>query len=195
MCSFSFPFCRRGWTSITGETDDFCLSFSRKPITCPMRPPGFGTGHSLLLWILGSDLLFDLLSAISVSESLPPTSPPSHSSRCWICGLMLVCCSLWYRFCNIPCRWLEPSSLPSSRCLRYRIVLVFPGLSPSAKAVCGTGHGRICGSPTTRNETARVVVKREKVCRDRGWSAGGMLLHSVNQGSRGEDFFRILSRL
>ena len=70
---------------------------------------------------------------------------------------------------------------------------MLPALSPSAKAVCGTGQGRICGRPTTRKETARVVVKSEKVWRDRGWSAGGMLLHSVIEEVKVKIFLGILN--
>ena len=37
----------------------------------------------------------------------------------------------------------------------------------------GAGQGRRCGRPTRRKESARVVVKREIVWRERGWRGGG----------------------
>jgi len=47
-------------------------------------------------------------------------------------------------------------------------------MGPSARCLGSTGQGMICGSPTTRNEIARVVVKREVVMTERGWRCGGM---------------------
>ena len=46
--------------------------------------------------------------------------------------------------------------------------------SESANLTRGAGHGTICGMPTTRKETRRVVPKREVVRRDRGWRWGVM---------------------
>lgn len=91
-----------------------------KPRTWPTNPPGFGTGHSLLL--------SRMVSACTCSELTSPS--------------MNFCLFLFRR-----------SSL---------------GTSPSAKARRGTGHGRRCGKPTTRNETASVPVKIDIVARERG---------------------------
>ena len=46
--------------------------------------------------------------------------------------------------------------------------------SESANLTRGTGHGMMCGIPTTRKDTRRVVPKREVVRRDRGWRWGVM---------------------
>lgn len=47
-------------------------------------------------------------------------------------------------------------------------------ISPSAKAVRGTGQGKACGKATTKNDASSVVANRELVNRDRGWRCGGM---------------------
>lgn len=49
------------------------------------------------------------------------------------------------------------------------------GSGESARARGSTGQGSKWGVATTRNETMRVVVKRDVVMRDRGWRCGGMM--------------------
>ena len=59
-----------------------------------------------------------------------------------------------------------PSSLSFGTLLRLR----FDESGPlSANCRLSTGHGKMCGIPTTRKETAKHPVKSDRVDRDRGW--------------------------
>lgn len=57
---------------------------------------------------------------------------------------------------------------------RFRLPSSITSKSESANLTRGAGHGTMCGIPTTRKETRRVVPKREVVRRDRGWRWGVM---------------------
>ena len=72
---------------------------------------------------------------------------------------------------------LVPSSTEAcdSRRLLLRLPSSMTSKSESANWTRGAGHGRICGMPTTKKDTRRVVPKREVVRRDRGWRWGVMV--------------------
>lgn len=53
------------------------------------------------------------------------------------------------------------------------------GISPSAYANRGAGHGSICGRATTKKQANSVVAKREDVSRLRGWRGGGIMGKSL----------------
>jgi hypothetical protein len=46
------------------------------------------------------------------------------------------------------------------------------------EAAAPAGHGRMWGAPTTRNAISAVVVNRDAVLNDFGWSVGGISLLS-----------------
>lgn len=60
--------------------------------------------------------------------------------------------------------------------LLLRLLIGCPSGPSMVSANCFglTGHGRMCGAPTTRKQIARVEVKRTPVWRERGWRAGGI---------------------
>lgn len=123
------------------------LSWFLKPIICPTRPPGFGTGHSLFL-------LLAMASISSVGALRPDTAP----STIWPAAI-----------------WLPSASTPGAfRLRRRRPSGDNASTSLSAYARVLTGQGRMCGMPTTRKEMARVVVNRVAVERERGCRCGGM---------------------
>jgi len=127
--SLSLIFLLRRSLAVSILTSGSCppLSCFSKPKTWATNPPGFGTGHSLLL-----------------SRTISPGT----------------CSELASPSTNFRRLLLRPSS---------------SGTSPSANARLGTGHGRRCGRPTTRKETASVPVKMDIVARERGWRCDGIV--------------------
>ena len=70
----------------------------------------------------------------------------------------------------------ELSSIGSSVVRRrlLRLPSSITSISESAYLTRGAGQGTMCGIPTTKKETRRVVPKSEVVRRDRGWRWGVM---------------------
>ena len=66
---------------------------------------------------------------------------------------------------------VSAASSTASASFLFRRRLFFPSGVSTLSANCrlSTGHGSICGRPTTRNETASVVVNSVLVVRDLGW--------------------------
>jgi hypothetical protein len=58
---------------------------------------------------------------------------------------------------------------------RFRLLGVRSGISPSAYAILGAGHGKMCGKATTKKLAKRVVANNEEVTRLRGCRCGGMV--------------------
>jgi hypothetical protein len=127
-----------------------------QPSSSPKNPPRLGTGHTRLGFCPGP---FSLATIASSPSSLSSTrrrfpgflSAPSSSAHFRRCRRLR---------CGCPC--------PS-------------GLSPSANATLGAGHGRTWGRPTTKKLKKRVVAKSVEVRRLRGCRCDGMT------GSEGEN--------
>ena len=95
------------------------------------------------------------------------------------CALFLIISCSSSVMCRGICFSPSAPELPSiGVCVVRRRLLRLPSSitskSESANLTRGAGHGTMCGMPTTRKETRRVVPKREVVRRDRGWRWGVM---------------------
>ncbi len=91
------------------------------------------------------------------------TSPPGLGTGHSLFGLPSLCIVS-----------ISPTDVASSVVVsgdRLRRRLIVPSGISMVSAYCrrSTGHGSKCGNATTRNETARVPVKRVPVVRERGW--------------------------
>ena len=127
------PASMRTWTAFLL----FWRSSGLNPMTCPINPAGFGTGHSLAF--------------TSGAPSSGPPPPPTACSPLVMTFLRLLL-----------------TGLPFSSTMK-------PSFEPSASCRVGAGHGRRCGRPTTRKETASVAPNSVVVKPERGCSAGGMM--------------------
>lgn len=69
------------------------------------------------------------------------------------------------------------------------------GISPSAYANLGAGHGKACGKATTKKLANSVVAKREDVSRLRGWRCGGIADEGESFLPRAETRELVLQRI
>ena len=164
-----------GGVALTGE---LCLhgSFSR-------------TLGSFCVTICGLDSS-SVLSSLLKPRSLPMI--PGGFGTGHSCAFFLMKAFSSSGICSGIC-FLLSTPVPSSTeaCDVRRLLLRLPSSmtskSESANWTRGAGHGRICGMPTTKKDTRRVVPKREVVRRDRGWRWGVMV-------ERIEKFFKAEKR-
>jgi hypothetical protein len=120
-----------------------------KPKISPTKPPGFGTGHSLFGIGIGA------------------RDNAMFSS--------LLFSTLWHSRDESDCS----PSFPTHFLLRLLRCGVPSGISPSAYAKRGAGHGKTCGKATTKKLANSVVANREDVNRLRGWRCGGIVGISI----------------
>ena len=117
------------------------------------------------------------LGSSSVLSSLlkPRTFPmiPGGFGTGHSCAFFLIKAFSSFEICSGIC-FLLSALLSSSieacdvRRLLRRLPSSMTSKSESANWTRGAGQGKICGIPTTKKETSRVVPKREVVRRDRG---------------------------
>ena len=122
---------------------------------------------------------FSVLSSLLKPKTLPMIPGGFGTGHSWAFFLMKTFSSS--DICSGVC-FLLSAPVPSSTeaCDVRRLLLRLPSSmtskSESANWTRGAGHGRICGMPTTKKDTTRVVPKREVVRRDRGWRCGVMVV-------------------
>lgn len=116
-------------------------------------------------------------SSPSSSSLKPRTLPmmPGGFGTGQACAFFLIIAFSSSVICRGICFTVSDPGLSSigASVVRRRRLLRLPSSttskSESANLTRGAGHGMICGMPTTRKDTRRVVPKREVVRRDRGW--------------------------
>jgi len=124
----------------------------------------------------GFELFPSLLEGLNprISPTIPPGFGIGHSPLFdfdnWSRRVLALLSSINGSSFNI-------SASPSFSTTFARLLLlrVPSGISPSAYATLGAGHGRICGKATTKKLAKSVVANIEEVARLRGCKCGGML--------------------
>ena len=128
---------------------------------------------------------FELFPSPSVLEGLNPSSsptrPPGFGTGHSLFGLepciRAISVASSPSILSSTARVLLPCAPSFSTYFRRRRLFCGcpSGLSPSANATLGAGHGRTCGKPTTAKLKKSVVANKEDVSRLRGWRCGGMM--------------------